>query len=493
MFIYGGMAVTYGLIGSILGVLLSLPAASWMAQQLAPLALTYIADFRVSSAGVIIGLLMGVLVPLLASALPVFNGTRVSILEAMTDLGISSNWGKSRLSRFIGALPVPMTIRQALSNVAQKRGRLALTGLTLTLAAAVFMGVTAVFTSLGDTVESIFDTFNYEIVMTPQTAQDFDATHDLILSASDQFTTVYPGYGVSAVIEGYESTDPISEGSNSLFVSGVDPASPVIQFDLEQGTGWESDPTRSGIIITRTLADNVEKSVGDTLVLRVGGAPREYEIIGIDSFSFDTVYMDWRELATFAGFTDESGAPLPGQFYIDAAGEPDAAAVDELIDQLDALMLNNGVQAVFVNQPAEADTFAQQLNLFSLIFNLTSGIMAAVGAIGLLAALSMAVFERQKEIGVMRSIGASSGAIVTQFLVEGILVGFIAWAVAVPLSYLIGSALADQIGFGTFSFTYPPQVLVLGFTGILIIATIASIWPSLSAARKTVSDILRYQ
>jgi ABC-type lipoprotein release transport system permease subunit len=33
----------------------------------------------------------------------------------------------------------------------------------------------------------------------------------------------------------------------------------------------------------------------------------------------------------------------------------------------------------------------------------------------------------------------------------------------------------------------------MGFAGILIIATVASIWPSLAAARKTVSDILRYQ
>jgi putative ABC transport system permease protein len=120
--------------------------------------------------------------------------------------------------------------------------------------------------------------------------------------------------------------------------------------------------------------------------------------------------------------------------------------------------------------------------------------MAAVGAVGLLATLSMAVFERQKEIGVMRSIGAGSFTIVIQFLLEGILVGIIAWIVAVPLSYFLGVGLADSLGFGAnFDFEYPPQVLVMGFVGIIIIATIASLWPSLSAARKTVSDILRYQ
>ena len=72
--------------------------------------------------------------------------------------------------------------------------------------------------------------------------------------------------------------------------------------------------------------------------------------------------------------------------------------------------------------------------------------------------------------------------------------GIIAWIIAIPLSYGISTMLASAMGFGTeFQFSYPPLVLVYGFVGILIIAAIASIWPSVAAARKTVSDILRYQ
>ena len=39
----------------------------------------------------------------------------------------------------------------------------------------------------------------------------------------------------------------------------------------------------------------------------------------------------------------------------------------------------------------------------------------------------------------------------------------------------------------------PPASLVIGLLGMIIIATIASLWPSISAARKTVSEIIRYQ
>jgi putative ABC transport system permease protein len=129
-----------------------------------------------------------------------------------------------------------------------------------------------------------------------------------------------------------------------------------------------------------------------------------------------------------------------------------------------------------------------------MIFQLASAVMAAVGAIGLLATLSMAVFERQKEIGVMRSIGARSLTIITQFQVEGILIGVIAWLLALPLSYLLALALMDSLGFAEFfEFHYPLWVTGLGLVGIVIIAALASLWPSIAASRKTVSDILRYQ
>jgi putative ABC transport system permease protein len=119
--------------------------------------------------------------------------------------------------------------------------------------------------------------------------------------------------------------------------------------------------------------------------------------------------------------------------------------------------------------------------------------MATIGAIGLLVTLSISVFERQREIGVMRSIGASSGTIASQFLVEGLLVGIIAWCIGVPLSYGISQLLTNALPLEEFEIGFPIISLGLGLVGMLVIAAIASIWPSLSAVRKTVSDILRYQ
>ena len=127
------------------------------------------------------------------------------------------------------------------------------------------------------------------------------------------------------------------------------------------------------------------------------------------------------------------------------------------------------------------------------MMNMTSAVMAAVGAIGLLSTLSMSVFERQKEIGVMRAIGAGSATVAGQFLVEGIVVGLIAWIIGVPLSYGLGRALLGALPFGFIDFSYPLIAPLIGLIGMTFVATVSSLWPSIGAARKTVSEIIRYQ
>jgi ABC-type antimicrobial peptide transport system permease subunit len=106
----------------------------------------------------------------------------------------------------------------------------------------------------------------------------------------------------------------------------------------------------------------------------------------------------------------------------------------------------------------------------------------------------MSVFERQKEIGVMRSIGAGSASVAIQFLTEGLIVGLVAWLVGLPISYGLSALLAAALQLGdAFQLTYPISAPIVGVIGMLAITVLASLWPSISASRKTVSDILRYQ
>lgn len=502
--VYAGIALAYGILGTIPGVILGILAGSAMAQALDTLASTLIEGFKVSTIGILIGVVMGLLVPVIASLIPVFNGTRVSIIDAMTDLGISVKWGRGPMARLIKALPLPANIRQALSNVVQKKGRLALTVITLTLAAAAFMGVFAMFTLITNEIDKLYDTFDYEITIVPNEPQDFEQVRTQVKSI-EGVEEVLPGVAFNVdIIDLGETVLDVDTDTTTVPAFGFDPSNSPFHLTYEEGTGWNDDPNRDGLVLTKPAANLLDKKLGDRVVVSAGGAKSEYEIIGIASYPFDIAILPWQELARLAGFvTSDNGTPndytddeaLPTAYLVTLTEDNlKASQVEDVVGGISDSLVASGITAQYINEVQSQEDASQEMMTFNMIFQLTSAVMAAVGAIGLLTTLSMAVFERQKEIGVMRSIGARSATIISQFQVEGIVIGLIAWLLAIPLSYLLGQALLNSLGFKDFiEFNYPIWVIGLGLVGMLIVAVVASLWPSLAASRKTVSDILRYQ
>jgi putative ABC transport system permease protein len=488
---YAGIALTYGMIGTVPGVILGIPLGFNMASALAEMPNSLIDEFAISSQGVIMGAVMGLLVPLLAAAIPVFVGTRVSILDAMTDLGIATDYGRSRLSRLIGVLPIPITVRQAFSNVTRKKGRLFLTWFTLMLAVGSFMGVFSVFSSLGEQISAIFDAYGFHFAIVPNETQDFDQLRSFILENEPEIQALYPAINVSVELEGY--FDPQRE-SSTLFATGFDPGTDTFAFNYEAGRGWQDDPNRDGVVLSSSLAKALGKAVGDKVLYTAGGQNAESEIIGIVSFASDAIFVHWQVLARLGGFVDAQGEPVAAALLAKLKnGDPSVDEVEVVMDRIAELLLAEGIPASLSSQVEDSEEAADDVMIFGMVFGMTAAVMAAVGAIGLLAALSMAVFERQKEIGVMRSIGAGSLTISGQFLIEGILVGLAAWIVGVPLGYGFSKALVEMLPFFGIEIPFAPISLVVGLIGIVTVATISSLWPSISAARKTVSEIIRYQ
>lgn len=488
---YVGISLTYGVLGLIPGAALGAYLGSLMAQSLDELASTFVDGFSVSTSGIMIGVVMGLVVPFVAALIPVFLGTRVSILDAMTDTGISSNYGRGLLARAINIVPLPTNTKQAISNVTRKKGRLLLTWLTLTMAIAAFMGVYSVFASFGGKLAEIFDAVGYEALVVPNERQPFEDIRSVILDGVDGIENVYPGVGLAVEVEGYVSQQ---FGTPQLSMTGFDPSTDSFELGIESGTAWRDDPTREGIVLTFGVAKALGKNAGDTVTVAGQGRTVELEIIGIASFPFDQGFMEWQALARLVGSTTVTGEVAPTLVMVQMAGaEPSSDQVSDFIDEVEETLLAAGISASFVNQVAVEEEVAQQIAVFGLLFEIAALVMAAVGAIGLLSTLSMAVFERQREIGVMRSVGASSFTVTSQFLTEGMMVGVTAWIAAAPLSYLLGLGLIAVLAFDIEDIGYAPVALVIGLVGVVVITALASIGPSLGAARKTVSEILRYQ
>jgi putative ABC transport system permease protein len=97
----------------------------------------------------------------------------------------------------------------------------------------------------------------------------------------------------------------------------------------------------------------------------------------------------------------------------------------------------------------------------------------------------------------MRAIGASSAAILGIFIAEGVLVGVLSWALAVPLSYPGARAFSNLVGRSLFEtpldFRYPMGGMGGWLAIVALLSALASLWPALRATKVSVREALAYE
>lgn len=632
--IYLGLALAYGLLGTLPGILLGVPLGKAAAVRMAPLANTALEHTPTPPIAVAAGLGLGLLLPVLAALLPVTQASRVTIREAMSDPGMVTSYGKGLLPRLVRWLHLPVPMMQIVNNIFRRKARLLLTFAALTVAAGALMSMIAVVDTLDDVLNYVTERLGRRISADLESIDLADLRQVLFM---DQPTLdITPGVGIELGVvvqdddDGSASdtsgasespSDPVlgvGAQQDQLVITAVDPQINATDFTLVEGTGWQSDPARHGIVLSASAANVYDKTVGDTLILQSPNHVAEFEVIGIADFPLEVGFMQWRQLRDFVG--DLREAPTPNAYweqvrldldtddprfedglvwavgidkqlgqYLVPEYDPDAATViasravaeaggwsvgdqvtlaspeqriegllgtseeefpliaiiditpaqlalisDALPDEVRALgadapvialpwwaladlvrldynrivpetfaidlvnpALNstaNAPRPVFRNQSSFSERVAQSLVGVAGVMSLASVLMAVVGGIGLLTIMSVNVIERQREIGVMRSVGATSITIGRLFLLEGLVIGCAAWLAGLPLSYLLSRVLITLMPFsGVISFRFTGLAPLIGLVGMVVVTTTATLYPALTAARKTVSEILRYK
>jgi len=217
----------------------------------------------------------------------------------------------------------------------------------------------------------------------------------------------------------------------------------------------------------------------------------------------DVVEVAGRQF-TVAGSLKESGAnddyllfaPLPTvQTLYDREGYVSTVDVRALCTacpvEMIAHSLNGtlpGIHAVAVRQVAEAEMRVQD-RLRTMMLSLAA-VTLAVGLFGVANALSAMVRERTKDIGIMRAVGASRVQIVRVLLFEAIVFGIVGGV----FGYLGGLALAAVIGpivFDGMRVVPVASHVPLAIALAVAVSLVASLRPSLVAARTRVADTLR--
>jgi putative ABC transport system permease protein len=176
----------------------------------------------------------------------------------------------------------------------------------------------------------------------------------------------------------------------------------------------------------------------------------------------------------------------------------DPNTIARVTSELETNFSSAGLRTNSINPVSDLrEAINQQFNVLVLFLVVMAMILALVGGFGLIGTMSLNVLERRREIGVMRAVGASRGAVYRIVTTEGALIGVISWGIASLLAFPLSRFMSDMVGQGflqiplKYSFSSEGVILWLGL--IVLLSIIASSLPALNATRFTVRDLLAYE
>jgi putative ABC transport system permease protein len=456
-------------------------------------------DFTYSTMSIQVMVLICLLAPLLASLVPIYSASRITVREAITTYGLSKEPGL--LERLLSKVKIlSRMILLTISNTFRHKRRVLLLQIALVLSGIMFMMVISVRDSVIFTIRDvIFEILKADITMAFEQPYRIDYLEEVTLAHPDVEDVEIWGFGGGTIRPaGQEETDDDEE----LSIFGIPLPTELYGYQLREGR-WLDPGDEFAIVLNQDQAEEVGVGVGDWVTIKYGEKQeRDWRVVGL---VFDPVLttnaMAPRDVLLHdIGFVGRSSVVWVSTHAQDPQGQIEAAKALRAYYEDNHLDISPQ-RGVFGGMGGDAtvevaDALVNQFNFLIVLLAIMAILIAAVGSIALSGALSLSVMERRREIGVMRAIGASSWTIFRLFIGEGIILGWLSWLIAVPLVIPAGRIMVQAVG-NAFQFEmlfkFTPMGMILWFFIITILSILASWLPARGATHISVRESLAYQ
>ncbi|HEX6047895.1 MAG TPA: FtsX-like permease family protein [Gemmatimonadaceae bacterium] len=354
---------------------------------------------------------------------------------------------------------------------------------TASTAAALMIGLTLVTVvavlgaGMRSTVESaVTDQINAAYILNGNDGMPFQAAE------GDALARV-PGVQIASHVR----VDKALVSGEENDVTGVDPATIARFYTFEWTDGSDAAVRQlgsDGALVTQTYADDHDLAVGDSLALQTASGDRRTVVvrgiydppeieqmlgsITISRQVFDAVFPQPKNRFTFI----EAGPDADGALTAAAAEFTDAA-------------VHTGT--------AFAEDYTQGFSEFLNFLYVLLAFSVVVSLFGMVNTLVLSVFERTRELGMLRTIGMTRRQARRMIRHESVITALIGAALGLPLGIVLALLVTQALSEYDIAVAIPVGELV-GFTVVAILAGLAAaITPARRASRLNVLDALHYE
>ena len=324
----------------------------------------------------------------------------------------------------------------ALRRVRARRARALLTAAGIVLGVGMILGVLLLAATINRTFSDLFDSvYGKTDLVVAGTGEDSlrASTLDRVARTPGVEDAAGDVLSVFTLVE--EGGVASADAEKQLNVAGQDPRAE----DLTESETVDGRRPRRGleIALQESWAEAQGVEVGERIRLATPDGAKRFEVVGLFAFS------------TGLDFGGEGFAAMPlkeARDVMDKPGKLDEVNVvvaggESEIDQVQRRLRHRLPDGVEVETPqAKSDDVESQLQAFNAILYFFAAMALFVGGFLIFNSFNMSVFQRTREIGMLRTLGASRGKIAGSILTEAIVLGVIGAVIGLALG--VGLALA---------------------------------------------------
>jgi putative ABC transport system permease protein len=492
--VYLTIVFAYGVMALLISIPLSAVAARTLGDYLMA-AFNAEGAFELSPVAIYAQVIIALVAPVLASLGPLWTGARITVREAISNYGLRAE--ASLLDRIMAKVRhLPELLALTVSNTFRHKQRVILTQITLVLSGLIFMTVMTTRDTANYTFgDLLFSILRFDVNFATERPERVDRLEAVALSQPGvRAVEVWDLENATMRLAGQDETNDDKRAA----VFGVPLPTNLYGPQMVAGR-WLQPGDGNVVVLNQKLADEAGVAIGDTVTLKIGvDKESDWRVVGL---LFDPIISVSAHVPRDALGRAQHELNRATTIWVQAENQ-DPAAVRELAKDLRAVYTDERVRlqagSVF-GKDTSVEIIDSVMAQFAVIITLLATmavVIAMVGSLALSGVLSLNVLERRREIGVLRAIGASSAVIGGQFIGEGLILGWLSWLIAWPLSIPAGqlmvSGLSAALG-STLVYQYTPIGPLVWLGIITVLAIAASGLPARAASRVSVRESLAYE